>query len=734
MGATKWLNQLKIKAPIPLAMLVGAAALVGGVWLALRQSALQPADPSQSPPTLSTPPLESPSAFIQQLALVPADQRRSHLSELAQANRSQETHQARLMLAADWVEAEQGAAALDLLDGLETHYPLLASEILVLRAKALTQVGNADAARRTWEQILQDYPQDPAVVEALYSLGQNNPQLWTQARQTFPSHPLSVAIAQAQLKRDPNSKELLLHLARHGLHLANLKTYLERLTQQHGKTLQAEDWHAIGFAYWEKLAYKEAGEAYARAPQSALTLYRSGRGLQIGGEKELAIAQYKRLIQAYPQAKETIRAYLQLGSLVDPPDQRLPYLDQALQLAEDLKRPSLAAEALLAKAKLQKQINQSAQATERTLLKTYGQTPSAADLLWERAQAQAKAGNYAAARENSWRIAQTARKTAIAPKAAFWTGKWSQKLNQPERQQEAFQALWQYHPDSYYAWRAASLSGWPVGDFQTVRTLAPQPNWPQQQLPLATGSQALRALYTLGLYRQAWKRWLVEFQSREQPSFAQQQTDGLIRNGVGEYLDGIFMLNNLDDRLEDEPEQTQTYEQWRAHPGFWSAIYPLAYYPETASWAKQVNLNPLLALGLMRQESRFQPQIRSVAGAVGLMQVMPETGQWIASQLQEDPVNLEIPDDNIRYGTWYLDYTHRSYGNNAMLAIASYNAGPGNVEAWIKEYQGLDPDEFIEAIPFSETRNYVTAVLENHWNYLRLYDPNYANLLTESSS
>jgi soluble lytic murein transglycosylase len=92
------------------------------------------------------------------------------------------------------------------------------------------------------------------------------------------------------------------------------------------------------------------------------------------------------------------------------------------------------------------------------------------------------------------------------------------------------------------------------------------------------------------------------------------------------------------------------------------------------------------------------------------MQVMPGTGSWIAEKIQLKQYNLENPDDNIKLGTWFLDYTHQEYNNNSMLAVASYNAGPGNVSEWVTKYGFSDPDAFIEVIPFAETKGYVEAV------------------------
>lgn len=126
-------------------------------------------------------------------------------------------------------------------------------------------------------------------------------------------------------------------------------------------------------------------------------------------------------------------------------------------------------------------------------------------------------------------------------------------------------------------------------------------------------------------------------------------------------------------------------------------------------------------MALIRQESRFEKQIRSVVGATGLMQLMPETAAWIAEKLNLESYSLVDPEDNIRLGTWYVDYTHNQYNQNTLLALASYNAGPGNVNQWLQRFDMTDGDRFVESIPFSETYGYVKNVLENYWNYWQLY-------------
>jgi soluble lytic murein transglycosylase len=115
------------------------------------------------------------------------------------------------------------------------------------------------------------------------------------------------------------------------------------------------------------------------------------------------------------------------------------------------------------------------------------------------------------------------------------------------------------------------------------------------------------------------------------------------------------------------------------------------------------------------------------------MQVMPGTADWIAQQISLTDFDLNKPDDNLKLGTWYLNYTHEEYGNNSLFAVASYNAGPGNVADWLNRFGFSDPDLFVEQIPFPETKGYVESVFENYWNYLRLYNPQVSEQLTRYS-
>lgn len=653
------------------------------------------------------------------------------LEALAQLKGSQVANRARYLLASDFIQQRQGKAALDALAGLEASYPVLAPEILVKRAQAYELAGNAAQAKATWQALLQNYPQEPAAAEALYALGRTQPQYWDKAIAQFPSHPQTVTIAQTRLQQNQKQPQLLLLLARHALYLPNITSVLDQLISQYKNQLQPEDWSAIAFGYWEKQDYAKAAAAYAKAPLTARHAYRAGRGLQLEGNQEQAVKAYQRMIAQFPRAPETPTALLKLAELT-PATQALAYLNQAIKISQN---PQQVGEALFAKVNLLNSLHSVRESlqTRQRLLMTYSKTEAAAQLRWMEAQRHIEAQDYASAFNLAQEIGRDNPDSEVAPQAAFWSGKWAHRLGRQAAAKKAFQQVLVNHPESYYAWRAAVQLGWDVGDFATVRQLQPQITTTNERLALPTGSASLQELYRLQQDREAWVRWQWEYRNRIDSSPEEQLTDGLLRLGVGDNLDGLFMLENLQTRSQTEPQTQAKYQLWQQQPEYWQALYPLPFLGPITNWSKARELNPLLVMALIRQESRFQPQIRSAVGATGLMQVMPETANWIAQQIKLPRYKLDNPNDNIKLGTWYLDYTHQEYQDNSMLAVASYNAGPGNVADWAKKSGQGDPDAFVEAIPFPETLGYVKAVFENYWNYQRLYNPEISELMQKES-
>lgn len=661
-------------------------------------------------------------------AELPAKERADLLAEIAKRSNSLDRNRARYLLAADLIQQDRGGQALPLLDGLERDYPVLGAQILAKRAQAEAATGNATEAEKTWKTLIKRYPNDPAVAEALFRLGQEDSKYWDQALEQFPAHPRSLEIVQKRLEKDPKQPQLLMLLARHGIHLDGIIGVLNRLKKDYADQLKPEDWEAIAFAYWENAYYGSAGDAYAKAPPSALNLYRAARGAQLGDRYQDAEQGYRALVQAFPKEKETGMALLRLADLADRPEEAISHLDQAIE-----RFPEQAAEALLAKSKILQKQNSPELALQlrQSVLEKYSNSEAAAQIRWEQAELLEQQGDLNGAWAWAKQIVEQNPDYEFAPMAAFWIGKWAAKLDQQTQAQEAFEYTLNRYPDSYYAWRSAALLGWDVGDFSTVRQKLPQITKVAERVNLPAGSDALRELYQLGQDRDAWTLWQVEFTNRLKPTVAEQFTDGLLRLSMDDHLNGIFMLSSL--AWRETPEEKAEFKALKQQIGYWQALYPFPYMETIEQWAQQRQLNPMLVIALIRQESRFEPEIESSAGAIGLMQVIPETADWVAKQVSLKDYSLKNPVDNINIGTWYLDYTHREYTNNSMLAVASYNAGPGSVADWIKKYGLDDPDRFVEEIPYPETRGYVESVLGNYWNYLRIYNPEVSQKLAAVS-
>jgi soluble lytic murein transglycosylase len=662
------------------------------------------------------------------LASVSAVDRATQLETIANGKPSLDRNRARYLLAVDRIQQDHGGQALPLLEGLEKDYPVLAAEILGKRAQAYAATGETAQAIATWQDLLKQFPDSPMAAEALYHLSKTDTQYGDQLIQQFPAHPRAVEMAVNRLQQNPKQPQLLLLLARNGIYLPDISSVLDRLKTDYAAQLTPEDWQAIGFAYWEIQRYGSAAEAYVKAPPSAINLYRAARGAQLDDRGQTAIQRYQTLLQAFPKEKETGLALLNLGDLVAKPEQAITYLDQAIN-----QFPAQAAAALSKKATLLQNTNspKTALQLQQRILKEFSDSEAAAELRWRQAEEHMKQGNTQAAWEWAKQLVEENPTSEAAPKAAFWVGKWAAQLGKSAEAQQAYEYVLANYPESYYAWRSAVLTGWDVGDFGTVRQKLPEVVKPAQRSEPLAGSAALKELYRLGQDQESWNHWQVEFTNRVQPTVAEQFTDGLMRLGVNDNLEGIFMLASLEFR--EPPAERKEYQTIRQQIGYWQALYPFPYMQMIEQWAEQRQLNPMLVTALIRQESRFEPKIRSVAGATGLMQVMPDTADWVATQTNLKQYDLENPQDNINLGTWYLNHTHEEYANNSLFAVASYNAGPGNVAEWISRFGSTDPDRFVEQIPFDETRGYVEAVFGNYWNYLRLYNPEVSQKLAQAS-
>lgn len=152
--------------------------------------------------------------------------------------------------------------------------------------------------------------------------------------------------------------------------------------------------------------------------------------------------------------------------------------------------------------------------------------------------------------------------------------------------------------------------------------------------------------------------------------------------------------------------------------------YPIEYEDIVIQETAKYEIEPSLVYAVIRSESSFRPKAKSKAGAMGLMQLTPETFQWLQSKVKpEEPLDdsaLNDPEINIRYGVYLLYLLRRQYDDDTVV-LCAYNAGMGNVNRWLSNTQTSSDGETLTSIPIEETRNYVDRVLKSKEMYEKLY-------------
>lgn len=183
-----------------------------------------------------------------------------------------------------------------------------------------------------------------------------------------------------------------------------------------------------------------------------------------------------------------------------------------------------------------------------------------------------------------------------------------------------------------------------------------------------------------------------------------------------DYFDSLYMARTkFSDKLQTLNSDTLPV---------WFYSYPLGYANILKGYNEKYGIDPMIFYALILQESRFKPDVVSNAGALGIMQVMPSTAKKVAKEINLKPFYPELlldPQINIGIGTWYFNNLLRKYKGNYVLSLAAYNAGEKAIDSWLKNSNDCNTDEFIEDIPFEETRHYVKNILTNLVAYSMIY-------------
>ena len=251
----------------------------------------------------------------------------------------------------------------------------------------------------------------------------------------------------------------------------------------------------------------------------------------------------------------------------------------------------------------------------------------------------------------------------------------------------------------------------PAAPSLTPRSIEP----PSPQADAEQQQARARALSDIAFDASAEREYRAAYAETHSPKFLVDAAGAAI--AAGHYAAGMMAVRQAFPQLEARRVQEIPNQAWRA-------AFPLPYESSVRSAAQRNQVDPMLVAGLIRQESAFESNAMSRAGAVGLMQVMPKTASKLARQLKVRYARARLTDPgyNLQLGSRYLAGLIRSF-RTPEAALAAYNAGEDRVEQWKAGQNYHETAEFVESIPFTETREYVQIVSRNAEVYRQIYGP-----------
>jgi soluble lytic murein transglycosylase len=482
------------------------------------------------------------------------------------------------------------------------------------------------------------------------------------------------------------------------------------------------------------------GQRGVLPPKAAEALWLLGLSLQSLGRYGEAMAAFQRLIDEYPANSNWGRAYLEIAKSLAGQNQITQAKVAFREFALKNPRHSLAVEALwrAARLELDGDLLTEAYASLRDLAETYPANDYADDALYWAGYAAFKQGDYEKAMIPWAALFNTYSDGDLANFGGYWQAKSLLALDRDDEAKAVLQRITENSLD-YYSLRAHDLLS------------GAQPH----SVPLSLPSEA-----ELNQEQAEAEAWLAEWLGRPTPEHlsalsAEVRADPAFQRGeallsLGLRAEALAEFEKVKDNGWDNPLALYQLSLYFREKGLGELsivtaarltflspaggpdeapifvqrlFYPIFFADLIFAEAEKYEIDPALLLSIMRQESLFEQSAESIAGARGLMQVMPATGEYVAERSDFSdafhPDQLWLPYLSVKFGAWYIGQQLALFEGNQFAALAAYNAGPGNVLEWIKT--SADLDVFVESIPYRESRVYIRNIYINLAAYRRLY-------------
>ncbi|MGB1775131.1 MAG: transglycosylase SLT domain-containing protein [Synechococcus sp.] len=567
----------------------------------------------------------------------------------------------------------------------------LAAVALGLAAETSQRLNQQSQAQQTWEALLQRFPHSASAARGMEQKAVDDPSMGLRLLKQDPAHPAALAVA-AALDPAIGPHRGALHLAQWGASWPGASARIRAACADNSPTSPSQPARQqLAKALADLGAGEDALSCLHDATPQGKTALSIGRALLFATPEQQR--QGEALLVALAQAQPSSDEARDAARLLSDPLLPDPALLKALP--EELSAQSAA----VAAGHVRLANGEGAD----TVLTRWPDDPASWQLQWDVARD--------ALLNQRWSDAQAILEQLPAPtlpgplegRRRFWLGFSHQRQGNRTQAEREWTWLIRHQPPGYYRWRAHVR-------LQREPSNPVSPTTPQGWQPLADSDALVNQLWRLGLIPEAWSTWRSRHYRADRPLSPQQQlVEGRLRIAMGDTWTGLDQLWRLSLRWRTPScrERTQLHQ----------SQFPRPFHSTFQQAAQEERVPQDLLLAIAKQESRFAPGVASIAGAQGLMQLMPATAQELAGR----PLSLDELrelDLNSRLAARYLHQLLTRWHQDPVLAIASYNAGPGNAARWHSEEATEHPELWIERIPFAETRYYVKKVLAN-WNGYR---------------
>ncbi|MDD2899265.1 MAG: transglycosylase SLT domain-containing protein [Desulfuromonadaceae bacterium] len=629
-------------------------------------------------------------------------------------------------MAALRMEKFEEAAAL--LAEAEQKLPLIADYAALFQAEALQKLKRYPAASAKAGSIATLYPASKALrrsgkllADILYESGDYKGALTSYQTfiEKYPSGGDSVdASFQSARCREGLSDAGGAAMTYRSIWLNNPASPLAAKAQERLKALEptapklppytAEELLKRSSALYAQNEYSAALKTLEMIPVSAQTQTLIPRIDLRTGMAQYRLKRYKDAEKQFVKAAATplpgvrSEARFWLAKTLERQDLKERALAMYLGLAEEGKKQEFADDALLEAAGLKRGLGQYAEAAQlfdqASRLST--DTRVVTRSVWETGWCRYLAGEYTAA-ANAFKSLLT--DDSQREKVLYWLAKALEK-NRDAAAAAYYRTLLDEFPAGFYATWYREQKG--IKD--TREALGSRD--PVTELPVPVGFDKARLLASLGLLEEA-RAELAAGRKKNGDRKGQFPVLARVYLEMRDYGSAISLF------MQNRPVIWE-----KGTLPLWSAGYPRAYTEFISQHAALNGLSEGLVYALIRAESGFAPAIKSGAGAIGLMQMMPATAKLTAHEKGEfNPQRLTVPEYNIRLGTKHLHDLMKEYDGDVIYMAAAYNAGSSALGRWKRSFKGLQKDEFIESIPYQETREYVKKVYASAATYRQLY-------------